>query len=163
MILENIKENFKFGEIIFDMLAGIIKKAQIRSIQNIFILIAIKIDKNTRKNKLYKFTLIQLDLAKSSLIIILKNFLQNIKKNIYKIINKILSKNKSNSFTNNIDQNKKLFISKVKFQRNQVIKIHPAIPVCDIISFVDSFVINLVFSIKKIKKLQIIQNKNANK
>jgi len=52
-------------------------------------------------------------------------------------------------------------MSKVKFQRNPVTKIHQAIQVCEIISFVDSFVIKLVFSIKNINKLQIIQNKNA--
>jgi hypothetical protein len=148
---------------IFAIFAGIIKKAQIRSIQNIFILIAIKIDKNTRKNKLYTFTFIHLDLAKSSLIIILKNLFQNIKKNKYKTSNNMVSINKSKPFMNNIDQNKKLFISKVTFHSNQITKIHQAIQVCDIISFVDSFVINLVFSTKKINKLQIIQNKNANK
>jgi hypothetical protein len=52
IILEIIKVYLKLGEIIFEIFAGIIKKAQISIIQNIFILIAIKIDKNIRKNKL---------------------------------------------------------------------------------------------------------------
>jgi len=52
IILVKIKEDFKFGDIIFEVFAGIIKNAQIKSIQNIFILIAIKTDKNIKKNKL---------------------------------------------------------------------------------------------------------------
>jgi hypothetical protein len=47
-----MNDDFKFGEIILEIFAGIIKNAQINNIQNIFILIAIKIDKNIRKNKL---------------------------------------------------------------------------------------------------------------
>jgi hypothetical protein len=43
---------FRFGEIIFDMLAGITRNAPIKSIQKILILIDIKTDKNTRKAKL---------------------------------------------------------------------------------------------------------------
>jgi hypothetical protein len=70
---------------------------------------------------------------------------------------------KSDLFIKSIDQNKKLFISSVRFQRNQIVNIHPAIQACEIISFVDSFVINFVFSMKKINKLQIIPNKNENK
>jgi len=71
-----IKDNFKFGEIIFEILDGIMRKAQINKIPNILIAIAINIDKNIRKTKLYKFTCIPFDLAKSSLIIILKNLFQ---------------------------------------------------------------------------------------
>ena len=52
IILEIKKEYFKFGEIIFDIFEGIIKKAPIKSIQNIFILIDINIDKKIKKNKL---------------------------------------------------------------------------------------------------------------
>jgi hypothetical protein len=58
------------------MFEGIIKKAHINNIQNILILIDINIDKNIRKNKLYKFIFIHLDLARSSFIIMLKNFFQ---------------------------------------------------------------------------------------
>lgn len=76
IILDITKDNLKFGETIFAIFEGIIKKAQIRSIQNILILIAINIDKNIRKNKLYTSILIHFDLAKSSLIIILRNFFQ---------------------------------------------------------------------------------------
>jgi hypothetical protein len=126
-MLEIIKVYFKFGERIFDVFAGIIKKAEIKSIQNIFILIAIKIDKNIRNTRLYKFTFIHFDLAKSSLIIILKNLFQYKKKNKYKIINKTNKIIISALFTNKIEPNKKLFISKVKFPKNQVTKIQPAI------------------------------------
>ena len=45
-------------------------------------------------------------------------------------------------------QNKKLFISRVRFHINQRVNIPHAIQACEIISFVDSLVINLVFSIK---------------
>jgi hypothetical protein len=56
-----------------------------------------------------------------------------------------------------------LFISKVKFSKNDIAKIQPANPASETISLVDSLVIKFVFSIKNIKKLQIIQNMKANK
>lgn len=89
-----------------------------------------------------------MDLAISSFIITPKNLFQNIKKNIYNKISKILKIYKSVEFIKRIDQNKKLFISSVRFHKNQRIKIHPAIQAWEIISFVDSLVINLVFSMK---------------
>lgn len=72
----------------------------------------------------------------------------NIKNSIYIIIAKILKIIKSDLFIKSIFQNKKLFISRVRFQINQSVKIPPAIPACEIISFVDSLVIYFVFSIK---------------
>ena len=66
-------------------------------------------------------------------------------------------------FINKIDQNKKLLISRLKFHINQVVNIHQAIHAWDIISFVDSFDIKLVFSMKKITKLDKIAKTNANK
>jgi hypothetical protein len=66
-------------------------------------------------------------------------------------------------FTKSILQKRKLFISRVKLFKKDIQKIHPAIQACDIISLLDSFVINFVLSMKNISKLQIIQNKNANK
>lgn len=161
--LEIIKEILRFGDIIFDIFAGIIRKAHISNIPNIFILIAIKILKNIRKNNLYIFTFNQIDLAISSFIIIAEKFFQNLKKNIYIIISKIDNIIISVLFINNIEPNKKLFISKVKSHKNHTVNIAQATHPWDIISFVDSFVIKLVFSIKNIKKLQIIANKNANK
>lgn len=102
-------------------------------------------------------------LAISSLIVIANKFFQkNINKNIVDK-NKIEIKIKSKLFINNIFQNNKEFISSWRFQINQIKNIHPAIQVWEIISLVDSFVINLVFSIKNINKLAIIQNIIANK
>lgn len=78
----------------------------------------------------------------------LKNLSLNIKNSIYSIIAKILKIIKSDLFIKSIFQNKKLFISRVRFQINQSVKIPPAIQACEIISLVDSLVIYFVFSIK---------------
>lgn len=82
MITPNINTFFKLLDSILAILVGIIKKAPISIIQNIFILIAIKIDKIIKKLKLYKSIFNHLVLAISSFIIILKKFFQKKYKSI---------------------------------------------------------------------------------
>lgn len=62
---------------------------------------------------------------------------------------------------NKILQKSKLFMSKVSHFKNEIQKIHQAIQACEMISLLDSLVINLVFSMRNIKILQIIPNKKA--
>jgi len=81
-IIQYINTFFRLLDTTFAILDGIIKKAQISIIQNIFILSAINIDKIIKKLKLYKSTFIHLDFAISSFIIILRKFLEKKYKNI---------------------------------------------------------------------------------
>jgi hypothetical protein len=93
----------------------------------------------------------------------LKNFLQNKKYKIYTKTNKTKRIIKSVWFTKSILQKSRLFMSKLRFPKKDITKIQPASQATEIISLLDSLVIKLVFSTKYINKLQIIQNKNANK
>ncbi|MDQ7022713.1 MAG: hypothetical protein Q9M97_04185 [Candidatus Gracilibacteria bacterium] len=148
-LLKKIKTCFKDFAKIFEVFAHIIRNAQIKNIQNIFILTQMKSDKNIKKNKLYKSTFIPFALAISSFIVIAKKFFQKIIKNIMVKINNIKINIKSVLLINNIFQNKKEFISSGRFSINQIKKIHPAIQVGEIISFCRFFCNKFCFFYKK--------------
>ncbi|MDR1988094.1 MAG: hypothetical protein LBQ24_05095 [Candidatus Peribacteria bacterium] len=81
-IIEIMNTLFMFFDNTFAVFAEITKNALISIIQKIFILIHIKIESKSKNPKLYKFVFIHLDLAISSFIITLINFLLNIKNNV---------------------------------------------------------------------------------
>lgn len=138
-----------------------IKNAHTSIIQKILILIDIKKDKSIKNKKLYKSTFIHLDFEISLLIITPWNLFE------YKINNKIIIINnidniiKSTLLINKILQNKKLFISRLKFHINHIVNIQRAKPEIEIISLLDSLVIKLVFSMKNNKILAIIEKIKA--
>ena len=97
--------------------------------------------------------------ANSFEIVIFRKFFQKIVKNIIQKTSKIKIKKISKFVVNKIFQKSKLFISSVIFHISQTRKIPEASPNCQIISFIDSFVIIFDFSIKNILKLaKIVKN-----
>lgn len=84
---------------------------------------------------------------------IFKKFFQKKKNKIIPKKSKIKTKIMSKKFVKSIFQKSKLFMSRVIFPKKEIMKIPLANQVCQIISFIDSFVMIFEFSIKNIKKL----------